>query len=329
MVNRALQDLVGYTEKELLATTFQNITHPDDLAADLDKRRQLLAGDIPYFMMEKRYVHKHGHAVWILACVSLIRDRAGTPLHFLVQVQDITSRKQAETAIQVRDEFLSVAAHELKTPITAQQGFAQVTLRHIDHAGDSGVLDLKHVRRALQAIDQQAHKLNALVTQLLDVSRIERGQLTLDRKLTNVTELVEETVVRTQATTNDHTITLHAPSDLTANVDALRLEQVFTNLLDNAVKYSPQSGAIDVSLSLEGANHRWLLLTVTDHGIGIPPEHRARIFERFYQVQNGSIQGLGLGLFITRQIVEQHGGSIHAEFPPESGTRFVVRLPRL
>jgi signal transduction histidine kinase len=114
-------------------------------------------------------------------------------------------------------------------------------------------------------------------------------------------------------------------------VDPLRLEQVVTNLLDNAVKYSPNGGAIKVTLALRRARDTaadWAELSVRDYGLGIPPEQRGQIFERFYQAHgNGHKSGLGLGLYISRQIVELHGGEICAEFPPDGGTRFVVRLP--
>ncbi len=231
--------------------------------------------------------------------------------------------QEAQEAVSARDEFLSVAAHELKTPMTSLRGFAQITLRQLDK---DGILDLARVRQALQVIDRQSKKLSALVSQLLDVSRIEAGRLILDRKVANVTGLIEGVAAAARATTDRHTLTLHAPPEVLALVDSLRLEQVVTNLVDNAIKYSPDGGPIEVEVSRPDAET--VLLAVKDHGIGIPPEHRQRIFDRFYQAHtNGHFMGMGLGLYISHQIVNLHGGRIEVEFPPDGGTRFVVSLP--
>jgi two-component system sensor histidine kinase KdpD len=129
-----------------------------------------------------------------------------------------------------------------------------------------------------------------------------------------------------QTTTNRHTLVVRAPDRLQALVDPLRLEQVLTNLLDNAIKYSPDGGPVDVDLSLPCPG--LARLVVADRGIGIPAEKRQRIFERFYQAhEDNHASGLGLGLFICRQIVERHGGSITPEFLPDGGTRFSIDLP--
>ena len=138
--------------------------------------------------------------------------------------------------------------------------------------------------------------------------------------------LVEGVVDTMQASTTQHRLIVRTPATLQALVDPLRLEQVLTNLVDNAIKFSPRDGQIDVDLSVNSIG--MVRLTVTDRGPGIPPEGRQRIFDRFYQARSGDLaSGMGLGLYICRQIVELHGGSINAEFPAEGGTRFVVILP--
>jgi signal transduction histidine kinase len=137
---------------------------------------------------------------------------------------------------------------------------------------------------------------------------------------------MEEIVARVQATTTNHSIALRAPDEAIGEMDPLRIEQVVTNLLDNAIKYSPEGGRVEVELShsLNGTLH----LAVRDWGMGIPEEHRAHIFDRFHQVPGKHrASGMGLGLYISRQIVQLHGGEIEAEFPPDGGTRFVVTLP--
>jgi signal transduction histidine kinase len=231
--------------------------------------------------------------------------------------------RAAQEAVRARDEFLSVAAHELRTPITSLRGYAQLTLRQYEKAGPP---DPERVRRALHVIDQQSAKLAHLVGQLLDSARIEAGRLALERAPADVVGLAAGLVRATQARSRKHTLRLDAPPSLPAYVDALRLEQVLTNLLDNAVKYSPDGGPVAVTLSTPEPG--WLQITVTDQGIGIPPAQRERIFERFYQGHGpGSFGGMGLGLHISRQIVELHGGQIAVEGPPEGGTRFVVRIP--
>lgn len=233
------------------------------------------------------------------------------------------ARQAAEDALRMREEFLSIASHELKTPLTTLSGHAQMALRRYQR---DGYLEPERVVQSLETIRDQAGKLSRLINQLLDVTRLEAGKLMLERTPTDLAGLVERIASATRVVSEQHTITVEAPPSLEAWVDPLRLEQVLTNLLNNAVKYSPEGGQIEVVLVREGSDA--VELGVRDHGLGIPVDKRERLFERFYQAHgNGHGGGMGLGLHISRQIVELHGGSIHAEFPPDGGTRFVVHLP--
>jgi PAS domain S-box-containing protein len=232
--------------------------------------------------------------------------------------------REAQRAIRARDEFLSIAAHELRTPVTTMYGFAQMLLRQLapDRAMDEGI-----VRRALQAIEQQSERLSRLVTRLLDIARIEGGRLAIEQVSVDLVPLVHGVVATMQATTADHQLIARLPAEVQAYVDPLRIEQVLTNLIDNAIKFSSGPDPIDVDLSVTSLGI--VRLAVTDRGQGIPPEGRDRIFDRFYQARSGDLaSGMGLGLYICRQIVERHGGTISAEFPAGGGTRFVVMLPR-
>jgi signal transduction histidine kinase len=145
-----------------------------------------------------------------------------------------------------------------------------------------------------------------------------------------VSALVRDVVDAARNQVKDHLVVTDLPNELIAHVDPLRFEQVVTNLIDNAMKYSPEGGEIAVSLACAAGSDE-ICLVVRDHGVGVPTEHRDHIFDRFYQAHAGgpltSMAGMGLGLYISRQIVEQHGGTIEAEFPEDGGTRFVVKLP--
>jgi signal transduction histidine kinase/DNA-binding response OmpR family regulator len=232
--------------------------------------------------------------------------------------------REAQRALDLRDEFLSVAAHELRTPITSLQGFAQLLMRQIDK--QSGI-DPGYLRKVIARLDQQSQKLAYLSAQLLDVSRVQAGQLKLDIQDVNVVDLIDNLVSSIQVTTNQHAIKLYSPADdIRVCVDPIRLEQVLTNLIGNAIKYSPDGGLIDVGINLP--TPEFVSLSVKDCGIGIPAEHRHEIFAPFYQAHEGNpYGGMGLGLYISRQIVELHSGTIEAQFPLEGGTCIVVKLP--
>jgi PAS domain S-box-containing protein len=235
--------------------------------------------------------------------------------------------REARAAVSIRDEFLSVAAHELKTPMTSLRGYAQLLAREFDKGE---VTNPERARRAAATIQVQSDKLARLVSQLLDVSRIQSGRLAIERKPTDFSELVREVVQAVRTQLKQHTLVARLPTELWMAIDPLRIEQVVTNLIDNAIKYSPEGGQIDVTLTL-GEDDRNIELSVRDRGVGVPLEHRAHIFDRFYQAHAGgaltSMAGMGLGLYISRQITELHGGTIRAEFPDDGGTRMVVTLP--
>jgi PAS domain S-box-containing protein len=232
------------------------------------------------------------------------------------------ARNKAETAVQLRDEFLSVAAHELRTPVTSLRGFAQTLLRQLDHGRE---IDEPQWRRVLERINSQSIKLATLVGRLLDISRLETGRLILEYETTKIAPLIQAMVDQAQSSTSIHMIDFHPSATVEALIDPLRIEQVISNLLDNAIKYSPDGGAIEVKLASIGETH--FQIQITDHGIGIPMEHRDHIFDRFYQAhQSSSVGGLGLGLHISRQIVELHGGKLEARFPENGGTCIIITL---
>ena len=273
----------------------------------------------------------------IIGAITLVRAESGRSYtrDDLALAEDLARRaafaiqsaglyQEAQEALATRDEFLSVAAHELKTPITSLRGFAQLTLRALDQPEE---LDRERLQKALGVVDTQSHRLVVLVTQLLDVSRIQSGRLALNYREVDLRQLVSDVVATAQTRSEQHDIRVHVPAAMAVRADPLRVEQVLVNLLDNAIKFSPAGGAIDVEVT--SAEPEAVRLAVRDYGIGIAPEHRGHIFERFYQA-GATVQhsvGMGLGLFISRQIIELHGGRITAEFPEDGGTRFVVILP--
>lgn len=279
----------------------------------------------------------------VIGAITVARGAQGQPYSEDDQafLSDLTDRaalsianarlyQQAQQALRAREEFFAIAAHELRTPVTSIRGFTQLELRRWQR---TETLDLPRARHALETIDRQSRRLVALVSRLFDIARLEQGRLALEPAETNLVGIVADVVQGMRSTATAHSFSLQSPPALAARVDAMRFEQVVTNLLDNAVKFSPDGGAIEVSLEpLEATSVR---LTVRDHGVGVPLEHRQRLFERQARLERedaepagGSRSGLGLGLVISRQIVEQHGGRIEAEFPEDGGTRIVVSLPR-
>ena len=224
----------------------------------------------------------------------------------------------AETALRARDEFLSVAAHELKTPITSAKVAAQLLRRSFRNATLDPLQD-----RSIDTIERQIDKLSRLVLQLLDTMRIQAGGLVLEVEEADLSRLLRDIADDVRTLSDRHTIVVNAPEELSVRVDALRLEQVIRNLLDNAVKFMPDGGQIDVNLVRTSST---AVISVRDRGVGVAPEHQPRLFDRFYQA-HANRSGMGLGLYISRQIVERHGGTIYAETPEDGGTRFVISLP--
>ena len=235
--------------------------------------------------------------------------------------------REARAAVSIRDEFLSVAAHELKTPMTSLRGYAQLLAREFE-TGEVG--NRERARRAAMTIQVQSDKLARLVAQLLDVSRIQSGKLAIECRPADLSALVRDVVEGVRTQLKQHTLIARLPTELRLSIDSLRIEQVVTNLIDNAIKYSPEGGQIDVTLGCD-LDSQTARLVVRDRGVGVPPDDRPHIFDRFYQAHTGgaltSMAGMGLGLYISRQIVDLHGGTIRAEFPEDAGTRMIVTLP--
>ena len=234
--------------------------------------------------------------------------------------------RAAQQAVGLRDDFFSVASHELKTPVAALMAYTQFIL---NRAQRQNGLTREQIDEALEEVHWQSDRIARLVGQLLDTSRLDAGKLALEPELTELTELVESAMSTAQASNPKHTINVQSCGPTWAMVDAVRVEQVITNLVDNAVKYSPDGGPVEVEIMQPDDDH--VALIITDHGIGIPPEHKAHVFDRFYQANPSQhfagVAGMGLGLYITRRIVEMHKGTIYIDAPAHGGARVTVTLP--
>ncbi|WNG49765.1 PAS domain-containing protein [Archangium minus] len=229
--------------------------------------------------------------------------------------------REAQEAIRVRDDFLSIASHELKTPLTPLKLHLQVLKQK---AVSGQPCPLPHVEKALT----QVARLSGLINDLLDTSRIQAGRLELKQAPVPLRELIREVLAELRPVSTHHTLEYEEPDEaLTIQGDRGRLAQVLVNLLENALKYSPMGGTIRITVERHGAQ---ALVSVTDTGIGIPPDQKAHLFERFFRARNAPISGfggLGLGLYICRDIVEHHGGRIWVESEVGFGSTFSFTLP--
>jgi signal transduction histidine kinase len=233
--------------------------------------------------------------------------------------------REAQEAILARDRFLSIASHELRTPVTSIKGYTYLLRRRAENNGARKERDL----RALRILDEEAERLNRLINQLLDVSRVNSSELSLRLTAVDLGALISRVARTLEPTLEKHTLEIRCATDgpVVVRGDELRLEQVIHNLLQNAVKYTPDGGPIIVTLVKEDRQARF---AVTDQGIGIPADELPQLFDRFFRAVNVEmhrIDGMGLGLYIVRRVVEAHGGDVQVTSELNSGSTFTVNLP--
>lgn len=263
----------------------------------------------------------HGSPVFEMDDVAFAEELARRTAH---AVDNALLYREAQEAIHTRDAFLSVAAHELKTPLTSMMGYAELLQRRLARSGELG----ERERRLVDVVNDQARRLNKMVIALFDLSRLQMGQLNIERRPIDLAALTTRIVEEVRPTLDRHTLqftTEGAP--IVISGDELRLEQVIQNLLQNAIKYSPEGGAIAIRVAQQNG---WAILSVEDQGLGIPKEALPRIFRRFYRAANADAHqtsGMGVGLYVAQQIVDLHGGRVEVESTEGVGSTFTVWLP--
>lgn len=321
--NPGAERLTGWSEAEVTGRSHA-IFYPEDARARGEPEAHLeIARREGSHHEERQRVRKDGSIFWAESSLHAI-EKASADQGFSVVLRDITERKRLvddlREAVRVRDEFLAIASHELRTPLTSLKLQVQSLLAKRE-SPNGPKLDEK-----LRLVERQVGRLNDLIGGMLDVLRITSGKMTLSRERVDLVDVVRDVVARAQPTIEraGYVVEVKADGPVVGHWDRLRLETVAANLLSNALKYGERK-PVEIGVSAENGRAR---LTVRDQGIGIPPEAQARIFERFERaVPIRHFGGLGLGLWITRQIVEAHGGAIRLESRQGGGTTFTVELP--
>ncbi len=308
----------------------KQIHHPDDLQRTVERWQHSLKTGAPY-QIEYRLRRHDGAFLWHLGRAYPVRGENGRILCWTGTNTNIHDQKEMEQelrdALRIRDEFLSIASHELKTPITTIRLQTQNQERLVKKA-ECGDLPIDRLKKSTAMVSAQVSRLTALVNDMLDVSRISAGKLSLNREPINLSELLRETIdcEHPGLRAANIPLTLDVQEPVIIEGDRLRLSQVMSNLISNVTKYAPGK-PLTIRLTTSGD---FAHLEVEDQGPGISRDYIGRIFERYERaVQNPTaITGLGLGLYISRQIVKAHGGEIWAENSPDGGAKFTVKIPK-
>jgi PAS domain S-box-containing protein len=324
--NPQLQKLTGYSEKELTNKELFDIVALED--SDVVKSSTLftLQEESPY-PCEYRVLNKNGQIKWVLQTVS--------PIHFdgreaiLGNLMDITERKYLERKVieyeelnKMKTNLLATVSHELRTPLATIKGYATMMLGYFSR------LNLNEKRDYLKTIDNSTERLAILVDNLLDTSRLEAGLLKLEKHPSSISKLINSVITEAKVRTPQHNMTIRIKEDIPLiSIDTKRIRQVLDNLINNAVKYSPPETEVIISAQNSGNQ---VLISIQDQGSGIPAEELANIFDRMYRIEQRlytGVDGLGLGLYICRCLVEAHGGRIWVESELGKGSTVFFTLP--
>ncbi len=324
--NKGAEKLLGYTETEMLGQSIMTIIPAEDhkvVTAELARSKKTEGNKITSRVFETQGLKKDGSLVPIEVSFS---TRKSEDKYFVTAImRDISTRKETEEKLrqidQMKSEFLSNISHELRTPLQSISGFTKLIM-------NGQVPDPATQQEFLQIIDRETLHLGNLINSLLDLSRLESGRFQINRKLIPIRDVIIESIKSFHATARDKNITLNEeiPEELPEmEADADRMRQVFINLLSNAIKYSDPGGSVTVRAE---KHENELLFQVSDRGIGMSPEAMKHLFERFYRVEGRPNQGgTGLGLYISRQIIEAHGGRIWVESKLNEGSTFSFTIP--
>ena len=293
----------------------EQIIHPEDYPLTMEKfTASLKTGGV--FEVENRYLRADGVYRWHLNRAVPLRDETGKIQFWVGTATDIEEQKQQ---MEKKDEFIGIASHELKTPLTSLKGYLQL----ISHKKDELPVGVKqYIDKAIMSLN----KLQRLVNDLLDVSKIQAGRLEYGLQPVNLTEAVLTWTENAKHVYPNYNFECSVADGLLINGNDERLEQVLMNLISNAVKYSPANNHVVITASKLNNDVR---VAVTDHGIGLSPEQRDRIFERFYRVEDKKYMssGLGMGLYISKEIITNHHGEIGVYSELGKGSTFYFDLP--
>jgi len=321
--NKSLANLTGISAEEAIGRPcydLLNLKTPQGVSVCYTACPLVHQSDGDHFYVEGIHHRADGLAITLADNYSPQFDEEDQIIQFIANVRDITRLREAE---ELKQTLLSVISHELKTPVSIIKGYAGTLAR------EDANWDRKTLREGLAVIEEEADRLDDLITNLLDASRLQAGGLKLQLGYVDLADMSKTAVENLQATTEKHTFAVDFPQKTPPVMgDYERLRQVLTNLLSNAIKYSPEGGLIKVG-GIVGENHT-VRLYVSDEGIGIPPADQERIFERFHRVDNRLARqtpGAGLGLFLVRAVVEAHGGKVWVESRPGQGSVFWLELP--
>lgn len=331
--NRKLEEVTGYTGDELICKDVMEFFPPDAQRIHAASMRRKI--DHGYDEVDSVLLTKDGREILYQWIGAALKDEAGRVVGIVGTARDVTVQRDLEARIKAQNQrlteidhlkntFVNAVSHELRTPLTSIRGYVEFLEDRIGGPLTSMQDEFVH------HIALGTRRLARLVDDLLDFARLEAGSFRLARETVDARALVDDvlTSLQPQATAMQVALTVSLPSEpVSLCADPQRIEQVLTNLIHNALKFTPAGGQVAVSLRVEGDQ---ALMAVTDTGVGIAPEHQAAVFEKFFQVSHDSPSGLGgsgLGLYIAKSLVEAHGGRIGLESAPGRGSRFWFSLP--
>jgi PAS domain S-box-containing protein len=313
--NPAMEEATGHFAGDIVGRADFGLLRPRDIdGGDVFLERWATSdGPLPG---DLQIVTKAGERRWLSCSYSRAAEPKGVGETLVVIARDVTKVREVE---RLREDFVATVSHELRTPLSPIKGWASTLLQYGDN------LEPEERRAALQSILRQSQRLERLIVNLLEVSKIEHGILEAADADVDVAAVVERITTDFATTSPDRTFTVRAEGALCAHTKELWVEQIVTNLISNAVKYSPESASVEVDITAAGSR---IHVAVTDHGCGIPAHELDRVFHRFHRVQETMTQtGTGLGLYIARQLAEEMDGGISVESIPGHGSTFTLDLP--
>ncbi len=315
--SRAVYEYSGLSHEQMGKDGWMQIVHPDDREENMRVWNHSINSGTD-FIFEHRFGKYDGAYRWQLSRAIPQRDAAGNIQMWVGTSTDIQEIKEQD---QQKDYFISMASHELKTPITSIKGYVQILQSTYEKNEDP------FLKSSLKVIDKQITTLTSLISDLLDVSKIKSGNLVLNKEDFEITTLVQEVIAEIKHINPDYTINFLHSNTVTVYADKGRIGQVLINFLTNAVKYSPQSKTINVDSFIEDD---YVGVSVEDSGIGISKIDQEKIFERFYRVEGKNektFPGFGIGLFIASEIIQRHEGKVGVKSEPGKGSRFYFSIP--